>query len=77
MYSTGGIMNIYGITEKDMAEPGFPDENAILESLIKTMREVLDGDSPDPAMAALGVSIDFFVLDHYMRNGRIPTAWRK
>jgi hypothetical protein len=70
------MMSIYGISEEDMALPNFPDENAILDSLTRVMREILDGDSPDPAMAALGVSIDFFVLDHYMRNGRVPTAWR-
>ncbi len=69
-------MNIYGITEEDMASPTFPDENDILASIVKNMKDILDGECERPDIAALAVSIDFFVLDHYMKNGRIPTAWR-
>lgn len=51
-------------------------ENRALSSIIRNVQRVSNNDEDNHLAAALAFCSDFLALDYYMRNGRIPTAWR-
>ena len=51
-------------------------ENRALSSIIRNVQRVSNNDEDNYLAAALAFCSDFRALDYYMRNGRIPTAWR-
>jgi hypothetical protein len=51
-------------------------ENEVLDNLLDIASRVLSGEGFSMDNAANSLSTDLLALDYYMRNGRIPTAWR-
>lgn len=52
-------------------------EDHVLDNMMRVAMNVESGEDTEWFAAAHGISGDLLALDYYMRNGRIPTAWRK